>query len=132
MMVIPADLTWVCSIFQLNVFLKDVKFIFTRIFFLVEGLFPQNLIFLICKWSALSEFHIHADISKCLFAEFVFRLNSIKIVFPEVCSWNIFLNEIFCCKSILLENKMQQGGNLNTSRVCAWLKITISNLSFWV
>lgn len=45
MMVIPADLTWVCSIFQLNVFLKDVKFIFTRIFFLVEGLFFLKILY---------------------------------------------------------------------------------------
>lgn len=45
MIVIPADLTWVCSIFQLNVFLKDVKFIFTRIFFLVEGLFFLKILY---------------------------------------------------------------------------------------
>lgn len=45
MMVVPADLTWVCSIFQLNVFLKDVKFIFTRIFFLVEGLFFLKILY---------------------------------------------------------------------------------------
>lgn len=45
MMVIPADLTWVFSIFQLNVFLKDVKFIFTRIFFLVEGLFFLKILY---------------------------------------------------------------------------------------
>ena len=49
---------------------------------------------------------------------YLLSLKTIKIVFPGVFIKNLF-SDIYFCKSILLENKMQQGGNLNTSRVGA-------------